>query len=65
MFTTKEELIVYLHIVLASEDGRGYGGHLMQAKVWTTLELVVAEIKHMRSYREKSTTTGLNEILVD
>lgn len=64
-FPLKEKLIVHLHIILGSEDGSVYGGHLMQAKVWTTLELVLAEIKNIRSRREKSTTTGLNEIVVD
>lgn len=64
VFPLEKELVVHLHIMLGGEDGSVLGGHLMQAKVWTTLELMLAEIKNSRSYREKSSTTGLNEIKV-
>lgn len=65
VFPMEEKLVVHLHIMLGSEDGSVYGGHLMQAKIWTTLELMLTEIKNSRFYRRKSTITGLNEILVD
>lgn len=65
VFPMNEELIVHLHTILGSEDSTVCGGHLMEAKVWTTLELVLVEIKNTRSHRRKSTATGLNEILVN
>jgi len=59
------ELVVHLHISLGTENGSVCGGHVMQAKVLTTLELILVEIKKTSSYRMKSAITGLNELLMD
>ena len=37
------EPVVHLHAVLGLEDGGTRGGHLLEAKVWPTLELVLTE----------------------
>ena len=58
------ELVAHLHIMLGAENGATCGGHLIQAKVLTTLELILVEIKNAHSHRKKSKTTGLNELLV-
>ncbi len=65
VFPLEDEIIVHLHITLGSEDGTVYGGHVMRAKVWTTLELILTEIYNSRCRREKSKVTGLNELLFD
>jgi len=54
-----------LHTLLGTENGSVCGGHMMQAKVLTTLELILVEIKKANSYRVKSAVTGLNELLID
>ena len=65
IFPMNDELVVHLHILLGKEDGTVCGGHLSQARVFTTLELVLAEVKNSRIYRKKSRETGLNELLLD
>lgn len=37
------EPVVHLHAVLGLEDGSTRGGHLLEASVWPTLELVLTE----------------------
>jgi predicted DNA-binding protein with PD1-like motif len=32
-----------LHVVVARSDGSAYGGHLLEAHVWPTLEVVLVE----------------------
>ncbi|HEX5416142.1 MAG TPA: PPC domain-containing DNA-binding protein [Chloroflexota bacterium] len=34
---------VHVHAVVAKRDATAYGGHLLEAKVWPTLELIVVE----------------------
>jgi hypothetical protein len=34
---------LHLHVVVGRSDGTAYGGHLLQAHVWPTLEIVVTE----------------------
>lgn len=64
VFPMDNELVAHLHIMLGAENGSTCGGHLIQAKVLTTLELILVEIKNAHSHRKKSKTTGLNELLV-
>ena len=65
VFPMDNELIVHLHTLLGTENGSVCGGHVMQAKVLSTLELILVEIKKASSYRMKSAITGLNELLMD
>lgn len=34
---------VHAHVVVGKADGTAHGGHLLQARVWPTLELVLTE----------------------
>lgn len=34
---------VHVHCVVAKSDATAYGGHLLEAKVWPTLEVIVVE----------------------
>jgi len=34
---------LHVHIVVAKRDGAAYGGHLLDAEVWPTLEIVLNE----------------------
>jgi predicted DNA-binding protein with PD1-like motif len=65
VFPMDNELVVHLHALLGTENGSVCGGHVMQAKVLSTLELILVEIKKASSYRTKSAITGLNELLMD
>ena len=55
------ETVVHLHGVLGMPDGSVIGGHLFEARVFTTLELFVAAIDDTDLHKLPSTVTGLNE----
>ncbi len=49
---------LHVHVVVGKRDGSAMGGHLLDAKVWPTLELVVREEPaYLR--RRTDTETGL------
>jgi hypothetical protein len=49
---------VHAHVVLGKVDGTACGGHLLEARVWPTLEVVLTESpEHLR--RKLDTETGL------
>lgn len=53
-----DEPKVHAHAVVARADGTVAGGHLLEAHVWSTLELVLAESpRHLR--RRTDPETGL------
>ena len=55
---------VHAHVVIGKRDGRAYGGHLLEAHVWPTLEVVVTESPaHLR--RRVDEETGLPLIVLD
>ena len=54
------ELIIHIHIHLASPDGC-WGGHLVEARVFSTAEVVIAELDH-QLHRYANQYTGLNEL---
>jgi len=64
VFPMDNDLVTHLHILLGEESGSVCGGHLTQAKVLTTLELILIEIKKAPIHRKKSDVTGLNELLI-
>jgi predicted DNA-binding protein with PD1-like motif len=37
---------IHAHVVLGKSDGTACGGHLLEARVWPTLELIVTENPH-------------------
>jgi uncharacterized protein len=49
---------VHAHVVVSKSDGTAWGGHILEAHVWPTLELVVEdEPEHLR--RRTDPMTGL------
>jgi predicted DNA-binding protein with PD1-like motif len=49
---------IHAHVVVGKSDGSAYGGHLLEAHVWPTLEVIVTEAPlHLR--RRHDETTGL------
>lgn len=38
------EPVLHVHAVLAREDGSTVGGHLLSARVWPTLEVIITEV---------------------
>ena len=54
------ELIAHVHIQLAGLDGCR-GGHLVEARVFSTAEVVMAELDY-QLYRYADSYTGLNEL---
>jgi uncharacterized protein len=49
---------LHAHVVLGKADGTAHGGHLLQAHVWPTLEVVLTESpRHLR--RKTDAETGL------
>jgi predicted DNA-binding protein with PD1-like motif len=59
-----EERRIHAHVVVGKRDGRAYGGHLLQAHVWPTLEVVLTESPaHLR--RRLDEETGLPLIVLD
>ena len=53
-----------VHVLLGSEDGKVIGGHLFEARVFTTLEMVVVSLGGSRVVKEPSIVTGLTEYRV-
>lgn len=59
-----DEPRVHAHVVVGKRDGRAYGGHLLDAHVWPTLEVVLTESPaHLR--RRVDPDTGLPLISLD
>ena len=54
------ELIVHVHIQLSNPDGC-QGGHLVEAEVFSTAEVVIGELDY-QLYRYTNEYTGLNEL---
>jgi uncharacterized protein len=49
---------VHAHVVIGKADGTAHGGHLLEAHVWPTLELILVESpRHLQ--REFDEETGL------
>ena len=54
------ELIIHIHIQLSGTDGC-YGGHLVEAEVFSTAEVTIGELDY-QLYRRIDDYTGLNEL---
>jgi predicted DNA-binding protein with PD1-like motif len=53
-----DEPKVHAHVVLGKADGTAWGGHLLEARVWPTLEVILTEApSHLR--RRPDAETGL------
>jgi predicted DNA-binding protein with PD1-like motif len=54
---------VHVHVVIGKRDGTAHGGHLLEAHVWPTLEVVLTESPaHLR--RQVDAETGLPLIVL-
>lgn len=55
----------HLHLSLADEDGRVFGGHLMPGSlIHTTAEIVVVDLSEVRFGREMCPASGYEELVV-
>jgi uncharacterized protein len=53
-----DEPKVHAHVVVGKSDGSAHGGHLLEARVWPTLEVILVESpQHLR--RKMDQETGL------
>jgi predicted DNA-binding protein with PD1-like motif len=54
---------LHAHVVVGKADGTAHGGHLLSARVWPTLEMIVSEmpVRLRRAYDEE---TGLTLIRI-
>jgi len=56
----KEEPKVHAHVVVGRADGEARGGHLLEAHVWPTLEVVLVESpRHLRKRHDPETGLAL------
>jgi len=62
IFPMGTDHVLHAHVILGTPEGKVIGGHLFGARVCTTVELVLAEIKDSTVIREHSGETGLNEL---
>jgi uncharacterized protein len=54
---------VHAHVVLGKADGTAYGGHILEAHVWPTLEVVLIESpKHLQRKIDPETGLALIEV---
>lgn len=60
---TRGEPKLHAHVVLGKADGMACGGHLLEAHVWPTLEVVLTESpKHLRRKLDEETGLALIDI---
>lgn len=51
---------VHAHVVVGKADGTAHGGHLLEARVWPTLEVILVESpRHLRRKLDKETGLAL------
>jgi predicted DNA-binding protein with PD1-like motif len=54
---------VHAHVVVGKADGTAHGGHLLEARVWPTLEVILVESpRHLRRKLDKETGLALISI---
>ena len=54
---------LHAHVVVAKSDGSAHGGHLLQASVWPTLEVVLVESpKHLLRRMDEDTGLALIDL---
>jgi uncharacterized protein len=56
----RDEPKVHAHVVVGKRDGTAHGGHLLEARVWPTLELILVESpQHLQRKVDKETGLAL------
>jgi predicted DNA-binding protein with PD1-like motif len=54
---------IHAHVVIGKADGTAHGGHILEAHVWPTLEVVLTESpKHLRRKIDPETGLALIEL---
>ncbi len=54
--------IIHLHVILGSPSGEVIGGHLFEAKIFTTAEIIIGKIAGSSVFKAKNDLTGLMEL---
>ena len=57
--------VIHLHCTLGMSYGNLFGGHLFQATVFTTTEIMLAKVKNSQVKKTQGTVTGLTEMRND
>ena len=56
----EDEPKVHAHVVIGKADGTAHGGHLLEARVWPTLEVILVESpQHLQRKVDKKTGLAL------
>ena len=56
----EDEPKVHAHVVVGKRDGTAHGGHLLEARVWPTLEVILIESpEHLQRKLDKETGLAL------
>ncbi len=51
---------IHAHVVVGTSEGAARGGHILEAKVWPTLEVIVTESpRHLRKVHDEETGLAL------
>lgn len=59
----RDEPRIHAHVVVGKPDGTAHGGHLIEAHVWPTLELILTEApRHLRRKTDRETGLALIDI---
>ena len=59
----KEGPQVHAHVVIGSRDGTARGGHLLDARVWPTLEVILVESpRHLHRHHDPASGLALIEV---
>ncbi len=54
---------VHAHVVLGKSDGTAHGGHILQAHVWPTLEVIVSESpRHLQRFYDPESGLALIKV---
>ena len=54
---------LHAHVVIGKRDGTAHGGHLLNGRVWPTLEMIVAETPaHLRRLKDEETGLPLIDL---
>lgn len=59
------DLVLHIHCILSHGNGELTGGHMIAAKVFTTTEIFIANVKNSKVKKKKSDITGLLEFRND
>jgi predicted DNA-binding protein with PD1-like motif len=58
IFPSSQAPVVHLHVTLGTSDGAVIGGHLVDAEVYTTVEIFLAAMDTCRIGKVKDSTAG-------